>query len=275
MTTVFTGLFIIVEIYLVPMHSPDHHVIANLLHLLTGGGVGLIAASFAMSFGSRSADRMPGESRMPLCVYCSRPFTWQEATPLIGWLLRPETRALACPCGLKTGLWQQPVAEIAGFLLGMIAMYFQDWSWPALPLCIGMGLLPAIALIDFHFRIIPDELNALLGACGLWFIFSRSEDFYMGMISSALLLLLGLFFALVYSKWRGREMLGLGDVKFFAAAGFWLHPHTTATFLALGGAFGILFNLIWSRISDEKEFPFAPALCLSLALCVIYRLIWT
>jgi hypothetical protein len=26
-------------------------------------------------------------------------------------------------------------------------------------------------------------------------------------------------------------------------------------------------------MSDEKEFPFAPALCLSLALCVLYRLV--
>ncbi len=256
------------------MHSPDHHIIANLLHLLAGGGIGLVSASLAMSFGARSADRMPGEGRMPQCLYCSRPLTWQEASPLLGWLLRPDTKTLPCPCGLRTGLWMQPAAEIAGFLIGLIAMYFQDWSLPALPLCIGLGLLPAIALIDFHFGVIPDGLNLLLGVCGLSFIFLRGEDYYMGMVSSAILLLLGLFFALVYSKWRRQEMLGLGDVKFFAAAGLWLHPHTTATFLALGGAFGILFNLVWRRISNEKQFPFAPALGLSLFLCVIYRLIW-
>jgi len=257
------------------MHSPHHHVIANILHVLAGGGIGLISASIAMSFGSRSADRLPGESREPQCVYCSRPLTWQENFPLIGWLLRPDTLSFPCPCGQKKGLWQQPACEIAGFILGMLAMYFQDWSLPALPLCIGIGILPAIALIDFHFGVIPDELNLALGLSGILFILTRGEDIFMGLIVFAVLLCLGLFFALVYSKWRGREMLGLGDVKFFAAAGFWLHPHATPWFLALAGGLGLLFTLIWKRISEDKQFPFGPALCLSLALCLIFRLVWS
>ncbi|MFA5040639.1 MAG: A24 family peptidase [Bdellovibrionales bacterium] len=253
------------------MHSSDNTVITNILHLMTGGGIGLISASLAMSFGWRSADRLPGESRKPQCVYCARPSTWQENFPLIGWLLRPDTLSFPCPCGQKKGLWQQPACEIAGFILGAPAMYFQDWSLAALPLCIGIGLMPAIALIDFHFGVIPDELNILLGSCGFLFILTRGSDVFMGMIVSGALLLIGLFFALVYSKWRGREMLGLGDVKFFAAAGIWIHAHTAPTFLALSGAFGLVFTLLWRRISDEKQFPFAPALCLSLAICILYR----
>jgi prepilin signal peptidase PulO-like enzyme (type II secretory pathway) len=256
------------------MHSQHHHVIANILHLLAGGGLGLVSASLALSFGSRSADRMPGESRKPQCIYCARPSTWQEASPLVGWLLRPDTLSFPCPCGLRTGMWQQPACEIAGFILGLIAMYFQDWSWAALPLCIGVGLLPAIALVDFYYGIIPDGLNLLLGICGFLFVLARGEDVFLGMIVASVLLCLGLFFALVYSRLRGKEMLGLGDVKFFAASGFWLHPHTAPTFLALSGLFGLLFTLIWRRVSNEKEFPFAPALCLSLFLCVIYRLVW-
>jgi prepilin signal peptidase PulO-like enzyme (type II secretory pathway) len=259
----------------VPMHNPDHHFVATLLHVLAGGGLGLVSASLAMTFGSRSADRLPGETRKPQCVYCSRPFLWQEVFPLLGWLLRPGSLKFPCPCGIRTGLWQQPAAEIAGLILGMIAMYFQDWSLPALPLCLGVGLLPAMALIDFNFRVIPDELNVALGLSGLLFAVSRGEDVFLGMISLAILLGLGLFFALVYSKWRGKEMLGLGDVKFFAASGFWLHPHSMASFLALSGVLGIVFNLGWRRISNEKEFPFAPALCASLFSVVIYGLIWS
>ena len=254
------------------MHNHHHHFIANILHLLAGGGLGLVSASLALAFGWRSADRLPGESREPQCVYCYRTFVWQDISPLIGWLLRPDTLSFPCPCGLRKGLWQQPACEIAGFVLGLLAMYFQDWSWAAVPLCIGVGLLPAIALIDFHFGIIPDGLNLLLGAFGFLFVLIRGDDVYLSMVVGAVLLSLGLFFALVYSKWRGREMLGLGDVKFFAAAGLWLRPHTSPWFLALGGFIGVLFNLIWRRISKEKQFPFAPALCLALALCVLYQL---
>ena len=256
------------------MHNHHHHIIANALHLLAGGALGMISAGLALAFGWRSADRLPGEDHKPQCVYCYRYFTWRELSPLVGWLLRPDTLAFPCPCGLRKGMWQQPACEIAGFILGLLAMYFQDWSWAALPLCIGIGLLPAIALIDFFFGIIPDGLNILLGMFGFLFIWMRGDDIYLAMATSAVLLGMGLFFALVYSKWRGREMLGLGDVKFFAAAGFWLHPHTAPWFLAAAGLIGLLFNLIWRRVSKDKQFPFAPALCLSLAICVLYQLVW-
>ena len=61
--------------------------------------MGLFAAGLAMMFGWRSADRLPGESRWPQCVYCFRAFTWQEVFPLFGWLLRPDTLSFNCPCG--------------------------------------------------------------------------------------------------------------------------------------------------------------------------------
>jgi len=169
-------------------------------------------------------------------------------------------------------MWLQPACETIGFVLGMVGMYFQEWSFSSLFLCVGLGLMPAMSFIDFHFGIIPDGLNALLGLCGFLFLLTRGDDIFFGLVSASILLGVGLFFALIYSKWRGREMLGLGDVKFFAAAGFWLHPHSLPTFLALSGILGILFNLGWRKISNEKEFPFAPALCLALALCVLYRL---
>jgi prepilin signal peptidase PulO-like enzyme (type II secretory pathway) len=254
------------------MHHHNHHLIANWLHLLAGGGLGLVSASLAMSFGWRSADRLPGEDAMPQCGYCYRPSTWQDLSPLLGWLLRPNTLSFPCPCGQKRGLWAQPACELMGFFLGMLAMYFQDWSVAAMPLCIGIGLLPAIALIDLHFSIIPDGLNFLLGFFGFLFLATYGGDFYIGLIVAGALLGLGLFLALVYSKWRGREMLGLGDVKFFAASGFWLHAHSAPWFLAAGGFIGLAFNFVWKRMGGDTQFPFAPALCAALAGCILYQL---
>ena len=88
----------------------NHHLVSNVLHLLAGGGLGLVAASLAHHFGARSADRLPGESRRPQCVFCLRPLTWQSICPLFGWLLRPDPFRLSCPCGQQTGLWPQPAA---------------------------------------------------------------------------------------------------------------------------------------------------------------------
>lgn len=255
------------------MIREHHHVISNILHLLAGGSLGLIAASLANYFGFRSADRLPGESRWPSCVFCLRTLTWQELSPLFGWLLRPDTLALPCPCGKRTGLWPQPVAELAGFGFGVVAMYLCSWSPMVIPLCLGLGLLVAIAMIDLHFGIIPDGLNLLVAVLGLAWVWISGGDVFDSLMIAAAMLALGLFCALVYSRWRGKEMLGLGDVKFFAAAGLWLQPEQAPWFLALAGGLGAVIGLIWKRVSGNDESPFGPALCLSLALCVLYQLI--
>jgi leader peptidase (prepilin peptidase)/N-methyltransferase len=85
------------------------------------------------------------------------------------------------------------------------------------------------------------------------------------------MLAVGLFCALVYSRWRGMEMLGLGDVKFLAAAGLWLQFNTAPWFLALAGCIGVAFGLLQRRFGGGKEFPFAPSLCIALAVCVLYE----
>ncbi len=253
------------------MIRQHHHLIPNIIHFLAGGGMGLAAASLAMQFGWRSADRLPGESRWPHCVFCLNPMTWQDVFPLFGWLLRPDVLKLPCHCTRKRGLWAQPVTELIGFLLGTLGMYLAGWDPLAIPLCLGLGLLPAIAIVDLHFGIMPDGLSLALGLLGLLWVMLGGSDIYMTLIVVAALLGLGLFCALVYSKWRGKEMLGIGDVKFFAAAGLWLTPQMAPWFIALAGFIGVATGLAWQRMGGGKESPFAPALCLSLAICVLYQ----
>jgi leader peptidase (prepilin peptidase)/N-methyltransferase len=250
----------------------SHHLVAHIFQLLAGGGLALFAAALAHQFGARSADRMPGESRWPHCFYCLKPLSWQESFPLFGWLLRPETLAFACPCGQRRGLWPQPVAEMTGFLLGVFGMYLVDWSAPAAPLCLGLGLITAMAFVDLQFGVIPDGLNLLLALDGIWWVGKSGGDFDMALIVAGGLLAVGLFCALIYSRWRGREMLGLGDVKFLAAAGLWLSFESAPWFLALAGVVGAVIGLLWRHGGGGKEFPFAPALCFSLVVCTLYPL---
>lgn len=250
----------------------DNETIALIFDILTGGVLSLLAASLAAHFGYRSADRLPGESRLPHCVFCLRPLQLHEYFPLFGWLLRSQVKKLPCPCGKKTGLWPQPLVEILAFLLGSIAVVLVGWSSNLIPLCLLLGVLPAIALIDLSFGLIPDELNFTMAILGLVYLFVSDGDLFLGLIASAGMLGLGLTLAIGYSKLRGREMLGLGDVKFLAAAGLWIPPLLLPWFLVAAGLIGVLFGLLWRFVDGSKEFPFAPSLCLSLAGCIYYQL---
>jgi len=250
----------------------DHEFLSVLISLLKGGALGLLAASLAAHFGYRSADRLPGESRLPQCYFCLRPLQVHEYFPLFGWLFRTNPKSLPCPCGKKKGLWPQPLVEVVGFALGVVAVAVAGWSTFMIPVCLALGLLPAIALIDLAFGIIPDELNIGLALLGLLALIVGQGDVFLGLVGTAGLLGLGLLLAIGYSKLRGREMLGLGDVKFFAAVGLWIPIMLIPWFLMISGILGVVLGAIWKYFVGEKEFPFAPALCVALAGCLYYQL---
>ena len=84
----------------------------------------------------------------------------------------------------------------------------------------------AIAVIDARSFIIPDELNAAGIVLGLvnagvtgW---SATEDVTIAMLRGAVLALAFLAIRSGYRRLRGRDGLGLGDVKLAAMAGVWL-----------------------------------------------------
>lgn len=112
-----------------------------------------------------------------------------------------------------------------------------------------LGLLMiAIAVTDNSRYIIPNELTAAAFALALLRAGAVAPDaFWAGMIRAVLraAMIAGPFLALMiaYRHWRGRDGLGLGDVKLAAVAGAWLDWVTIfavielATLAALGAYF--------------------------------------
>jgi leader peptidase (prepilin peptidase)/N-methyltransferase len=86
----------------------------------------------------------------------------------------------------------------------------------------------AIAVIDARYFLIPDPLNAAGFALGVAHsaVFAPDGDIVAAMAGAALraavlaLVFLGLRF--IYARVRGRQGIGLGDVKLAAVAGAWL-----------------------------------------------------
>lgn len=131
-------------------------------------------------------------------------------------------------------------------------------------------ILLAIIIIDLRQQIIPDALNialALLGVASICFLCVDSWANYA--LCAITLGGIGALLAGPYSRWRGRDMLGWGDVKFLAAAGLWLPLHDIGYFLFIAGILGTIFSLIYRAKTGRAETPFAPALCIALWVMVI------
>jgi leader peptidase (prepilin peptidase)/N-methyltransferase len=135
-------------------------------------------------------------------------------------------------------------------------------------------LMSAIALTDSRRYIIPNELTAAAFALALLRAGTVEPDAdWLGVVWAVLraaaiaVPLLGLMFG--YRRWRGRDGLGLGDIKLAAVAGAWLGFATIFAVIELAalsalGAY-IVNGYIRKRSLKATEFlPFglflAPAI---------------
>ncbi|MDN3278953.1 A24 family peptidase [Frankia sp. RB7] len=133
------------------------------------------------------------------------------------------------------------------------------------------ALLAAICAIDARFGIIPDRLVGALAACGLaavWLL-DLSEMMYR-LAEVAIVLIAIVAFRSIYRWVRGYDGLGFGDVKFLAAATFWIGLHSLPVLLliAVVSALASAFLLRSARyeVDGRHAIPFGPHLAVGLWL---------
>jgi leader peptidase (prepilin peptidase)/N-methyltransferase len=141
--------------------------------------------------------------------------------------------------------------------------------------CVLAWSLLALGFIDARAGILPDELTLPLVLLGVGV---NGMSGSMSLVDSALGAISGYLFVIavrwIYTRWRRREGIGLGDAKLLAAAGAWLGwiglPSVLliASLLALSGA--LILALRGRRLSGDVSIPFGPALCAALWIVWLY-----
>jgi leader peptidase (prepilin peptidase) / N-methyltransferase len=174
----------------------------------------------------------------------------------------------------KPPLWMMVAACLA---LGLWAAYAMP---PALVLAASCGLgwtLLVLATVDALALRLPDILTLPLIAAGLvvsWFLPER--DLLGHAIGAAAGFASLWSIAFLYRAARGRDGLGMGDVKLAAAAGAWLGWQALAFVVLIACAVG----LVWvglavmrrGRAALEERIPFGVALTFAIWLIWLYGL---
>jgi leader peptidase (prepilin peptidase)/N-methyltransferase len=138
-------------------------------------------------------------------------------------------------------------------------------------------LMVAIAVVDARRFIIPDELTATALALGLAYAAVQDADMWLQALAWALargavpaVAFLGVRAG--YRWWRGREGIGLGDVKLAVVAGVWLDWPTIPIAIDIAavtalGAYLVMFLFFRRAIRRTARLPFglflAPAIWLA------------
>ena len=222
---------------------------------------GIVIGSFLNVCITRIPEEISIVSPGSRCPRCKTPIKAYDNVPVFGWLwLRGKCRACREPISpmyplieLSTGL-----LFVAAYLDFGITQAFVKWIF-------FTCLLIVLTVTDLRVRMLPDVINWPGFAAGLLFsAFVPPNDgiagflgyrFFQvrlpgaaagildGLIGAAFgsLLLLGL--AKAYKAARGREGMGMGDVKMMAMVGAFLGVRGTFLTLLLGSLLGSVIGL--------------------------------
>lgn len=196
------------------------------------------------------------------CDHCGVRLGFRDLVPLVGWTL---TRGRCRHCGQPIGLFY-PAIELAAVGVALwAALTAEGWA-----LWIGCGLgwaLLALAATDFRYFLLPDFLTLPLVVAGLAVVWFFDGDAFAAHVIGAVV---GLSFIIalhyLYRALRGRDGIGLGDAKLFAAAGAWVGWSGLPSVMLIAALSALAFAVIrrGERLSAADRVPLGAFLCLGL-----------
>ena len=228
---------------------------AHLILLLTGALFGLCAGSFAVTAGLRLARGESFTRGRSHCDGCGVVLGYAETLPVWSYLRRGG-RGACCGAPIPS---VHPVGEMAGLLLGLIAVSLPNPLQAVLVAALGLVLITTSS-VDAAAGRLPDALSAAVAILCLALASSKgAEALVIGVIAAAIAYDLLEAARRIYLKRTGRGGLGGGDVKLFAALCLWLGLSAPIA-LVIAALVGLVYVAI--RRPLNGRIAFGPALAL-------------
>ena len=228
---------------------------------VAGGAIlGAILGSFIAALVARwprGESVAKGRSR---CDSCGKPLAARDLVPLISF---PLNRGRCRYCGAKIGAFHW-VSEILGALIGGVSLYVYPSEIGLAGAAFGWMLL-ALALLDMRHFWLPDRIVLPLILMGLACSFLAGPPSPLESALGAAIGYLGLqSIRISYRLLRGREGLGGGDPKLFAAIGAWLGglvlPFVLLAASVLGIMAAITLRMAGKPLRRDSELAFGAML---------------
>lgn len=224
------------------------------------------------------------------CPKCETPIAWYDNIPVFSYLfLRGRCRHCAQPIA-----WHYPVVELSNAILWVVIVERTGWNLLSLKMMLFVSMMIVLVFTDLTEYILPDEIT--LGGLVVGLLFSpfvlldpglseliwllagtRSEPWIVSLVESAFAALMmgGVLFLVseFYYRWRGREGLGLGDVKMMAMVGAFWGMQRAFMILLMGSLAGALLGGIFILVKRKEwthELPYGSYLGLTAIVATLF-----
>ncbi|MBA3593168.1 MAG: A24 family peptidase [Pseudomonadota bacterium] len=196
------------------------------------------------------------------CSSCGHVIAWHENIPVLSYLF---LKGQCSACGSRFGL-RYPLVELTTGALFFFCAWRWGLSWTALAWSGFSAVLVALAMIDWDTTLLPDDLTLPMLWAGLivaalgWNPMVALSNALWGAVAGYLSLWL------VYWAFKlvtGKEGMGYGDFKLFAALGAWFGWSALVPMILMASVIGALVGIAMKFSSGLREggvVPFGPFL---------------
>lgn len=195
------------------------------------------------------------------CPSCGHMVQWYENIPVISYLLlRGRCSSCKSPISIR-----YPVIELATGAL----FFFCAYRWQATPTVVAWcgfsAAMVALAFIDWDTTLLPDDITLPLLWGGL---LSSAFQWTEVPLQASVLGAAGGYLSLWLVYWgfklaTGKEGMGYGDFKLFAALGAWFGWQALVPIILMSSVIGAIVGIamkIFSRLREGGYIPFGPFL---------------
>ncbi len=198
------------------------------------------------------------------CPGCQSDIRWHQNIPVLSWLF---LRGRCAHCGTGIAL-RYPLVELLTAGLFAYAFHRHGLSPATLAWCFFSAALLTLAFIDWDTTLLPDDITlpllwaGLIAAAQGWTALPLSDALW-GAVAGYLSLWL------VYWAFRlatGKEGMGFGDFKLFAALGAWFGWPALVPIILMASVIGALVGIGMKLTDSLREggvVPFGPFLAMA------------
>ena len=195
------------------------------------------------------------------CRNCGRQIRWFENIPVLSYL---ALRGKCASCGSKIGM-RYPMVELATGLL----FAWCGWKWGVTPTAFAWSAfcaaIVALACIDWDTTLLPDDITLPLLWGGL---IASALQFTQVPLTAALWGAVAGYVSLWLVYWAfklatGKEGMGYGDFKLFAALGAWFGWQALVPIILMASVIGAVVGIALKFGPGLREggyVPFGPFL---------------
>ncbi len=237
----------------------------ELLHALVAGVVGACLGSFASLLAHRLPRGQPVGAARSRCPRCGATLAARDLVPLVSWLLSGG-RCRHCG-GRISGRYPAIEAATAALVLAAWAVFGTSWATVCLA---GLATALVVAVVvDLEWLILPDETMIAAAVLGVAWRGVTDQAWVRAGAAAVGLAAVALLLRALFTWLKGREALGLGDVKLMAVAGLWLPVLALPWFFIAAGGLGLVTAALWRTASGSAVFPFGPGLAAGLYVTLL------